>query len=137
MSTKDIIMVSACLAGLTTRYDGKVISYPECIAEIERYRWIPVCPEQLGGLSTPRCPADIIGGDGNDVLDGTARVVCSDGTDVTDAFIKGARQVLDIAERQPVKKIFLKARSPSCGVTALGVTAALLMRSGYDVAELG
>lgn len=137
MSTKDLILVSACLAGLTTRYDGQVLSYPECIEEIGRCRWIPVCPEQLGGLSTPRCPANIIGGDGGDVLDGKARVICTDGTDVTDAFIEGARQVLDILQRQPIQRIFLKARSPSCGVAKLGVTAALLKRNGYDLTEFG
>lgn len=137
MSTKDLLLVSACLAGLTTRYDGKVISYPECTEEIIRYRWIPVCPEQLGGLPTPRCPANIIGGDGGDVLDGKARVICTDGTDVTDSFIEGARQVLDIAQRQTIKKIFLKARSPSCGISKLGVTAALLRRNGYQVTEFG
>lgn len=137
MSTKDLILVSACLAGLKTRYDGKVLDYPECISEIERHRWIPVCPEQLGGLATPRCPANIIGGDGTDVLDGNARVRCTDGTDVTDQFIDGARQVLAIVERQSVQRIFLKARSPSCGVTKLGVTAALLKRHGCDVIEFG
>lgn len=137
MSTKDLILVSACLAGLTTRYDGKVIDYPKCMEKIRNHHWIPVCPEQLGGLSTPRCPADIVGGDGNDVLDGTARVICTDGTDVTDSFIEGARQVLDIARRQPIRKIFLKARSPSCGVTRLGVAAALLKRNGFDVSEFG
>lgn len=137
MSTKDLILVSACLAGLTTRYDGQVISYPDCTAEIKRYQWLPVCPEQLGGLPTPRCPANIVGGDGGDVLDGKARVICTDGTDVTNAFIEGARQVLDIAQRQAIKKIFLKARSPSCGVGKLGVTAALLKRSGYHVTEFG
>ena len=137
MSTKDLILVSACLTGLTTRYDGQDINYPECIEEIERHHWIPVCPEQLGGLPTPRCPANIVGGNGADVLDGKARVICTDGTDVTDAFIHGARQVLDIAKRQPVQKIFLKARSPSCGIAKLGVTAALLKRNGYVVIEFG
>lgn len=137
MSTKDLILVSACLAGLTTRYDGRVLSYPACSEELKRYQWIPVCPEQLGGLPTPRCPANIVGGDGADVLDGKARVICTDGTDVTEAFIHGARQVLKIAQRQPVQKVFLKGRSPSCGIANSGVTAALLIRNGFDVSEFG
>ena len=137
MSTKDLILVSACLAGLATRYDGKAVHCPECIEAIGRSPWIPVCPEQLGGLPTPRCPADIVGGDGSDVLDGTARVICADGTDVTEAFVEGARRVLEIAHRQSIRTIFLKARSPSCGVSKRGVTAALLQRSGCAVVEFG
>jgi len=137
MPEKELILVSACLAGLKTRYDGRIIGYPPCTEELQRCRWIPVCPEQLGGLATPRPPADIIGGDGDDVLDGNARVCCTDGTDVTAAFIEGARQVLAIAQQQAVSTAFLKARSPSCGITRLGVAAALLRRHGCTVIEFG
>ncbi|MCG6931568.1 MAG: DUF523 domain-containing protein [Desulfofustis sp.] len=137
MSTKDLILVSACLAGLATRYDGKAGRCPECLEAIGRAPWIPLCPEQLGGLPTPRCPADIINGDGSDVLHGRARVICTDGSDVTAAFIEGARQVLEVARRQPIRTVFMKARSPSCGVSRLGVTAALLQQHGYEVVEFG
>ena len=135
MSTKDLVLVSACLVGLQTRYDGKVVNNPRCLQELEQCTWIPVCPEQLGGLPTPRCAADVIDGNGDDVLKAKARVICKDGVDVTDAFIRGAEQVLAIAQKQRVTRIFLKARSPSCGVINRGVTAALLIEHGFSVVE--
>lgn len=135
MSTKELVLVSACLAGLQTRYDARTVASPRCLERLPHTIWLPVCPEQLGGLSTPRCAADIVGGDGSDVLDGKARVICKDGTDVTDSFVKGASQVLEIARRQNVTLIYLKSRSPSCGVKKLGVTAALLLRNGLHLEE--
>lgn len=135
MSTKDLVLVSGCLAGLQTRYDDSIASSRSCLERLEETTWIPVCPEQLGGLPTPRCAADIVGGNGADVLRGSARVVCKDGTDVTEAFIKGARQVLEIATRQEISAVYLKSRSPSCGVTRQGVTAALLKQHGFSLEE--
>ena len=132
---KKTVLVSSCLAGLCTRYDNQVITSPSCLELLEQTSWIPVCPEQLGGLSTPRQAARIIDGDGIDVLHGTARVRCKDGTDVTDSFIKGAYQVLEIARRQDISRVLLKSRSPSCGVTRQGVTAALLLEHGFYLEE--
>ena len=137
MSAKETILVSSCLAGLCTRYDGRLIPDPDCIALLQDRIWIPVCPEQLGGLATPRSPADIVGGGGDDVLSGHARVICRDGSDVTEAFIKGARQVLEICRKQDIREIILKARSPSCGVSKPGVTAALLQKNGFSPKEMG
>ncbi len=137
MATPKVLLVSACLVGLQTRYDGKIVNQPECRNALEGTIWIPVCPEQLGGLPTPRCPADIVGGDGEDVLAGRARVVCSDGQDVTEPFVRGAEMVADIARRLQVNEVFLKARSPSCGVAQTGVTAALLRNSGFQLREFG
>lgn len=100
------------------------------------YRWIPVCPEQLGGLPTPRTAADLVGGDGHDVLAGRASVIDSQGRDVTAPFILGARQCLAIAQTQGITTALLKARSPSCGVNLrAGVTAALLTANGIKVIE--
>jgi uncharacterized protein YbbK (DUF523 family) len=122
-----IYLVSACLMGLKTRYDGQVFTSRPCELVLDDAIWLPVCPEQLGGLSTPRTAADLVGGDGADVLAGKARVITRDGNDVTEQFIEGARQVLEIALRQKISGIFLKSGSPSCGLTPrLGVTAALL-----------
>lgn len=135
MSTKELVLVSACLAGLRTRYDGRVVTNTACLQRLAEITWIPVCPEQLGGLPTPRCAADIINGDGNAVLNGLARVIDRDGTDVTDAFINGAHQVLDIARCQEVSTIYLKSRSPSCGIARKGVTAALLEQHGFTLKE--
>ena len=95
-----------------------------------------MCPEQLGGLSTPRPPADIVGGTAREVLSGNARVITREGDDVTAQFILGAQQVLTIAETQQVKAVFLKANSPSCGLSdPQGVTAALLEASGFQLQE--
>ena len=107
---------------------------------------IPVCPEQLGGLSTPRPPAEIVGGDGADVLDGCASVITVEGEDKTREFLDGAHQTLEIAKSQNAAHAVLKSRSPSCGCGRIyngtftgelgdgeGVTAALLRRHGIQV----
>ena len=135
MNHKKSVLVSSCLAGLCTRYDNQTLTSASCMKRIKMTTWIPVCPEQLGGLPTPREPAAIIGGEGIDVLRGNARVICRDGTDVTDSFVKGAYQVLEIARRQEISNVLLKARSPSCGVTKQGVTAALLLEHGIELEE--
>ncbi len=130
-------LVSACLVGLCTRYDGQVKTTSDYPAPMHTMAWIPVCPEQLGGLPTPREAAEIIGGDGADVLAGTAQVLTKSGLDVTAEFIRGARQVLHIAQLQNSSTAFLKARSPSCAVHGrIGVTAALLQSAGIELIEL-
>ncbi len=104
------------------------------------------CPEVAGGLGTPRQPAEIVGGDGNAVLDGRARVVNCDGVDVTEQFIAGAHSALDAANQAHAKLAVLKSKSPSCGrrrvydgsfsgtlTAGQGVTAALLSRHGIEV----
>jgi len=132
-----IFLVSACLLGLRTRYDGRVLPSVPCKETLKGAICIPVCPEQLGGLATPRIAADLAGGNGHDVLAGRARVVNRKGIDVTENFILGARQVLTIARQQQLDGIILKARSPSCGLSPVtGVTAALLQEKGYEVIEM-
>lgn len=131
-----LYLVSACLVGLCTRYDGKTREDANCLVKLQSSLWIPVCPEQLGGLPTPREAADICGGDGDDVLAGNAGVFTKSGIDLTEPFIRGARQVLQIARSQNVKAVFLKARSPSCAVSGkIGVTAALLREAGFQLIE--
>lgn len=133
---KPPILVSACLIGLCTRYDGKIKESAACLAKLRESSWIPVCPEQLGGLPTPREAADLRGGDGHQVLTGTAKVVTKSGADVTEDFIHGARQVLQVARSQGVTTVYLKARSPSCAVNnPIGVTAALLKENGLQLLE--
>lgn len=105
-----------------------------------------VCPEVDGGLGTPRPPAEIVGGDGADVLAGRAQVMTVDGADVTEAYIAGADRALVAAQRSGARAAILKARSPSCGCGAIydgtfsrtltpgdGVTAALLQAHGIEV----
>lgn len=107
---------------------------------------LPVCPEQLGGLPTPRPPAEIVGGSGEDVLDGTARVLTCDGIDITDNYLRGAREVLRLAQLAGAQEVILKERSPSCASCEIydgsftgklkagcGVTTALLRRNGFRV----
>ena len=130
-------LVSACLVGLCTRYDGQTKESPDFLSQINGTDWIPVCPEQLGGLPTPREAADLCGGDGMDVLAGKAKVVTKSGMDLTAEFIRGAEQVLQIARLQHITKAFLKARSPSCAVHGrIGVTAALLKSAGIQLTEI-
>lgn len=105
-----------------------------------------VCPEEDGGLGTPRPAAEIQGGDGSDVLDGRARVITKAGVDVTDEYVRGAEIALDRARAVGADTAILKARSPSCGKGCIydgsftrslrdgdGVTAALLIRGGLRV----
>lgn len=129
-------LVSACLVGLRTRYDGQCKTNHRCLTELADGFWIPVCPEQLGGLPTPRTAAALVGGDGLAVLAGQARVITRRGEDVTLPFRAGAEQVLAVARLQPISAVFLKGGSPSCGVNGLlGVTAALLLREGFTLRE--
>ncbi|MCB2182724.1 MAG: DUF523 domain-containing protein [Desulfobulbaceae bacterium] len=131
-----LYLVSTCLLGLRTRYDGKIKPCASCREFLRDRIWIPFCPEQLGGLPTPRAAADINDGDGFDVLNGKARVMTKSGLDVTANFIAGAYQILEIAESQPIQAILLKAKSPSCGMTPrFGVTAALLHQHGFQLKE--
>ncbi len=133
---QSIFLVSACLMGLCTRYDGASKPDNECRDFLKKSICIPVCPEQLGGLPTPRPPAEIIGGDGRDVLRGKARIITINGDDVTALFIHGAQQALQLATIQNVNGVCLKARSPSCGVSGtMGVSAALLAEHGYSLHE--
>ncbi len=135
-SSSDIFLVSSCLVGLCTRYDGQIKPDKACINRLKNSTWIPICPEQLGGLPTPREAADISGGDGSHVLSGQAYVLSKSGSDITAQFIKGAEQVLNIAQSQKVTAVLLKSKSPSCAVTGIvGVTAALLLKYGFDVQE--
>ncbi|WP_433707900.1 DUF523 domain-containing protein [Paenibacillus illinoisensis] len=139
-------LVSSCLAGVACRYNGTA-SLDEKIQElVAQEQAMMVCPELLGGFSTPREPAEIIGGTGKDVLTGTAQVMERGGRDVTDLYIKGAYQTLEWAKKLDVTCIVLKEFSPSCGTQAIydghfanhkvqgeGVTSALLRQEGYEV----
>jgi uncharacterized protein YbbK (DUF523 family) len=137
------LLVSACLLGLATRYDGSHRLCPDLLSMAHACTLIPVCPEQLGGLPTPRPPAEVASGTGADVLDGAARVVDSTGADVTDRYLRGAELAARIAELTGARSAVLKEGSPSCGVSRIrrdgadapgeGVAAALLRRRGLQL----
>ena len=141
-----MLIVSACLAGINCKYNGGNNANPEVKKLVEEAKAIPVCPEQLGGLSTPRPPAEILGGTGADVLDGNARVILKDGTDITKSFLNGACETLKIARLAGVRQAIMKSGSPSCGYGTIcdgtfsgkkkkgnGVTADLLIRNGIEL----
>lgn len=130
------IIISACLIGCNTRYNGGSTEIPELDALKEKYHLIPVCPEQLGGLATPRDPAEQRSG----------AVITSKGADVTSAFAKGAEEVLRLAQTFDCNTAILKERSPSCGYGRIydgtfsgtltdgnGITAELLASHGIRV----
>lgn len=130
------ILVSACLLGIPCRYDGKSKPCAALIALAERHILIPVCPEQLGGLPTPRPPAERQGG----------FVRTQRGSDVTNAYARGAESTVRIYEINRCDCAVLKSHSPSCGRGIIydgtfsgrltagdGVTAQALMARGYRV----
>lgn len=141
-----MILVSACLCGINCKYNG-LNNYNVNIARLMRERLIvPFCPEQLGGLPTPRLPSEINGGTGEEVLDGKVKVVNQKGEDVTEHFIKGAQQSLKLANMYGIRTAILKSKSPSCGygkiydgsfsriiVKGNGVTASLFERNGIKI----
>lgn len=138
------MLVSACLLGVSCRYDKRPKT-SQSILSRQDILFVPVCPEQLGGLPTPRLPAHFIGGDGRDVLRGQARVFDKEGADVTALFIEGARQALKIARIVGARWAIFKDGSPSCAtrqvwiedakVPGVGVTAALLLDHKISVMD--
>lgn len=139
MSTRKIL-ISACLIGENVKYDGGNNALHVKILEQwkEEGLLVPLCPEVLGGLSVPRPACEVI--------EGTSRVVCKSGEDVSVAFAKGAQESLKIAKEEGVCMAILKARSPSCGkdiiydgtftstrVNDSGITCKLLQESGMTV----
>ncbi len=137
------IVFSACLLGRKCRWDGGDCTRQEMVELHAGTGGILACPEELGGLPTPRASSTIVGGDGNDVLDGRARVLTGDGRDVTDAFVAGAEKTLALAREAGATRACLKQSSPSCGcgetsvegerAPGRGVAAALLARSGIEI----
>ena len=134
------LLVSACLLGAPCRYDGKAKKNEAVCALAEEFELIPICPEALGGLPTPRTPSERRG----------ERVVMRDGRDVTAEYRRGAETALEIARREGVSAAVLKERSPSCGsgeiydgtftgalVPGDGVTAELLRANGISVFSEG
>jgi len=136
------IIVSACLLGIECRYDLKKSSGIKFRIPKDAVL-IPVCPEQLGGLSTPRPKSMFEGGDAESVIKGIARIVTEDGTDVTDSFIKGAVAAKRISCITRARSAILKDKSPSCGThivmisgefrKGLGVTAEILNGMGLCI----
>lgn len=139
-------IISACLCGINCKYNGDDNLHPYYWELLRQGEFIPVCPEQLGGLPTPRSACELAGGTGEDVIDGKAKVITRDGNDLTQSFLKGAQETLRIARQVGADVAILQRRSPSCGCSKIydgtftgklvdgdGVTAALLKRNGIKV----
>lgn len=133
---KPAILVSACLIGVCCRYDGESKPNSDVISLRDRFILIPICPEEDGGLPTPRTPSERVGD----------KVLMRDGRDVTKNYLDGARVALGRAESFGCSAAILKARSPSCGKGRIydgsfsgnlterdGVCAELLMENGVKV----
>jgi len=135
--------VSACLLGIRCRYNGGHKRNDRVLAFLRDHRFVPVCPELLTGLPIPRPPAEIVSGSGPAVLRGEARVKLADGTDVTEAFVRGAREALQWVQLAGATHAILKERSPSCGARQIhqqgkvaagqGMFAALLDEAGIKI----
>ena len=130
------LLISACLLGCRCRYDGASKVQPLAEALAQRHELVPVCPEQLGGLATPRPPAERQGD----------RVVTETGTDVTAQYRRGAEEALALCRMLGCEAAVLKERSPSCGCGQIydgtftgtlmdgdGVTAQLLAQQGIPI----
>lgn len=133
---KEAVLVSACLLGVPCRYDGKSKPVPAVWRLADRFCLIPVCPEEMGGLPTPREPMELQG----------ERVVSASGVDGTECYRRGAQQTLALAKQYGCRAALLKEKSPSCGhgmihngkfdgglIPGNGITADLLVAAGIAV----
>jgi len=140
-------LISSCLIGIYCRYDGKTTSSERLVDLVREGKAIFICPEQIGGLATPRVPAEIEHGKtAKDVLEGRAKVVGDDGSDVTREFVNGANETLKLCKRLGIKIAILREKSPSCGsskvfdgtflgnkISGHGITTELLINNGITV----
>ena len=143
-----ILFVSACLAGVNCTFRGKNNLNDTIKKLVDNRQAIALCPEVLGigAPGVPRESVELVGGDGNDVLDGKARAISSSGRDVTENFILGSSKILKILKAYDIKEAILKSNSPTCGVDHIydgtfsgtlkdgdGVLTALLKRNNIKV----
>lgn len=135
-----MILVSACLAGLNCRYDGNNKFQKDIFNLVKEGKAILVCPEQLGGLKTPRLPAEI------KHINGHKKVITLDGQDVTTEYERGAKEVLGLAKSLNISDAIFKSKSPACGcgkiydgtfsgntIIGNGITTELLLANGINV----
>ena len=145
------LLICACLLDIACSYNGKLAEKRLDVEALANagFHLVPVCPEQMGGLPTPRKPAEITGGDGFDVLKGHALVMTEDGENFTDCFVRGAQAVLKIARVTHAIGMVTQKRSPSCScngiydgtfshtlVPGMGVCGALLQQNNLKLIEM-
>ncbi len=135
-----MILVSACLVGINCKYSGGNNYKQKIFDLVKEGKAIPICPEQLGGLNTPRKPVEL------KVINGKRHAIDNEGNDLTENFERGALEVLNLAKNLNINKAILQPRSPSCGVNKIysgnfdnklvdgnGILAELLKQNGIDV----
>lgn len=138
-----VYIVSACLLGVKCRYDGKAKTSRPVLKFLTGKSFVPVCPETLAGLPIPRPSASFSKGSGKSVIQGTAKIIDTDGQDIAARILRGAEEMLRIAKLVRASHAILKDKSPSCGVhkvyvgkrlvNGMGVAAAMLMENGVKV----
>ena len=134
-----MILVSACLVGINCKYSGGNNYNQKIFDLVKEGKAIPICPEQLGGLNTPRKPVEL------KVINGKRYAIDNEGNDLTENFERGALEVLNLAKNLNISKAILQPRSPSCGVNKIysgnfdnklvdgnGILAELLKQNGID-----
>lgn len=130
-----MIGISACLGGVCCRYDGKMQQLNLFNEYLAAKQAVLICPEVMGNLPIPRIPAEIVGGDGFDVWQGTARVINQQGEEVTAAFKQGAILAYQKLKEQEIDTVILKERSPSCGKSMIyDGSFSGVKKAGYGVA---
>ena len=138
-----MILISACLVGVNCKYNGENNYNEKAMELLKSGEAIFVCPEQIGGLTTPREPSEI------KEINGKKHVINNRGNDVTIEFEKGANQVLKLVKELDIKKAVLQSRSPSCGIGKIydgnfqgklvngnGILAQLLLDNGIEVVDI-
>ena len=139
-------LISACLCGVNCKYNGLNNLNDKCLELLRKGEALLVCPEQLGGLNTPRIPSETLG-NAKDIIElNKGKVINKEGKDVTKEFLKGAKEALKIAKEANIKKAILKESSPSCGsnfvydgsftgnkIKGKGITTYLLEKEGIEI----
>lgn len=147
MRKKFDYIVSSCLAGIATRYDGTSCKDERVSLLVKQGKAIPICPETLGGLAIPRLSAQINHGQGENVLNGQSKIINQKGEDVTEFVIRGAYRCLEVVRLFKIRKGIMKDKSPSCGCGQIysakggiirgdGVTTSLLKKEGLKISPL-
>jgi uncharacterized protein YbbK (DUF523 family) len=134
---REPVLVSACFLGIPCRWHGRRAKRRDALLERLKKEYVlgPVCPEQLGGMPTPRSGEYLRGGTGADVLDGRLRIVDpATGEDLTDSHVNGSRYTLEIAEVVGARRAYLKGGSPCCDRD--GATGEFLRRAGIEVVRV-
>lgn len=138
-----MILVSACLVGLNTKYNGGNNYNEKIFNLVKEGKAVFVCPEELGGLTTPRIGSEI------KIIDNTKYVFDKNGKDVTEEFVKGAKEVTELVKRLNIKTAILQSRSPSCGINKIydgsfsgklidgnGILVDMLLSIGVEVIDV-